>query len=430
MRRLLEIFPQCVMINSNKFKDQKKEYYSNKEFNINIANIGEKLEELNDIKVSIISDNHSMKDSDTEMKSLTDFLREREKSIRETEILEDNIQIILPETELLRENIVNCRGSKNNIYSVKSLKVNWEDNPNSYMHVFIDLTNMFNLEEANKSIHNQKIMFASASHEFRTPLNAILNSFSLIDMLINTKDDKNAPLKMSASNSKFSTSLMQNMAGLSPSCIDNIKKYTKMGSCSATLLLSLIEDILDMSKIEAGTFKINYDWFSLKKLLAEVVDVFNMQCSQKNIDLKLDIDLDLFEKHLYSDRGRIKQILLNLISNSLKFTFEGEISISVKPIICKSGKEIVEIEVADTGIGIKDNDQKNLFKVFGMASSSQKINPNGSGIGLTICQKYVEILGGQISLESQFGEGTSVKFTIENNIKEKLQETNGFLGTR
>jgi len=108
MRRLLEIFPQCVMINSNKFKDQKKEYYSNKEFNINIANIGEKLEELNDIKVSIISDNHSMKDSDTEMKSLTDFLREREKSIRETEILEDNIQIILPETELLRENIVNC----------------------------------------------------------------------------------------------------------------------------------------------------------------------------------------------------------------------------------------------------------------------------------------------------------------------------------
>jgi two-component system sensor histidine kinase/response regulator len=184
-----------------------------------------------------------------------------------------------------------------------------------------------------------------------------------------------------------------------------IKKFVKIGSTSSILLMALIEDILDLSKLEAGTFSINKSSFNLVELMNEVYDIFDIQCKQKNLKLLLDIDERLVDMETCSDRGRIKQILLNLMSNSFKFTFSGSISLGVKLVSTAEGRELTFI-VNDTGIGIKKEDQKKLFKLFGMVKNTNNLNPNGCGIGLTVSQKYLEKLGGAIYLESSYGRGT------------------------
>jgi signal transduction histidine kinase len=122
-----------------------------------------------------------------------------------------------------------------------------------------------------------------------------------------------------------------------------------------------------------------------------------------------------------SDKSRIKQVLLNLISNSIKFTFEGGITIRTRRL-WQNGHEFAEFKISDTGIGIKNNDQKKLFILFGMLNGTKSHNPNGTGIGLTVSKKYVELLGGKIHLESEFGKGTTVVFTIKNNNPNKELE--------
>ena len=149
-----------------------------------------------------------------------------------------------------------------------------------------------------------------------------------------------------------------------------------MGSSSSVLLLSLIEDILDLSKMEAGTFSINITTFNSNDLMEEVYDIFYLQTAQKRLELILDVDPILAQAKIDSDRGRIKQVLLNLISNSLKFTFNGSITISAK-VKDELTQPMLEFGVIDTGVGIKEEDQAQLFKLFGMAKSDRGLNPNG-----------------------------------------------------
>lgn len=202
-----------------------------------------------------------------------------------------------------------------------------------------------------------------------------------------------------------------------------MNRFIAMGLNSSIMLLSLIEDILDLSKMEGGTFTITKSFFRIDNLINEVKDIFVYQCRQKAIELNVDFDEELAGLEIYSDEGRIKQILLNLVSNSFKFTFQGSISINVK-IVEMEDKEFVQFCVADTGIGIKREDQGKLFKLFGMVPQKQKnINPNGCGIGLTVSKKYVEKLGGHIELKSKYGKGTRVLFTIELVRKEETKES-------
>ena len=165
-----------------------------------------------------------------------------------------------------------------------------------------------------------------------------------------------------------------------------------MGLNSSILLLSLIEDILDLSKIDAGTFSINISNFNLSDLIDEVYDVYHFQCLEKKLRLEVDIEPCLEQFFISSDRGRIKQVLLNLISNSFKFTFEGMIKLSIS-IIRVRRKEYINFIVEDTGIGIKQEDQDKLFKLFGMIKNEESkenrnlnLNPNGCGIGLNVCK--------------------------------------------
>jgi len=163
-------------------------------------------------------------------------------------------------------------------FHVKTQKVDWEG-INSYLHVFIDTTNIVKLEEAKNNIKCQKIMFASVSHEFRTPLNAIMNSYQFIgDMFEKIMSEC---IKSGVKKKEVATHS------------NHIKRFIKMGNNSSVLLLALIDDILDLSKMEAGTFTINNSYFKIKGLIEEVYDIFNTQCEQKGLLMNLDIDKQL-----------------------------------------------------------------------------------------------------------------------------------------
>ena len=188
---------------------------------------------------------------------------------------------------------------------------------------------------------------------------------------------------------------------------EQIRKFIKMGSNSSILLLSLVEDILNLSKIEGGVFTITCANFKLKEILDEVYDIFHFQCTHKNIGLELKLQREIEELLIYSDAVRIKQVLLNLLANSYKFTFKGKITLEVRLTTLKN-KPYVQFSVIDTGIGIKEEHLPNLFQLFARVN----YNDTGCGIGLTVSKKYIQHLKGCIDIRSKFGEGTQVRFVI------------------
>jgi signal transduction histidine kinase len=190
-----------------------------------------------------------------------------------------------------------------------------------------------------------------------------------------------------------------------------LNKFTEIGINSSTLLLSLIEDILDLSKIEAGTFVVNRMNFRLSEIVYEIKGIFSYQSAQKRIEFKTVINEIVRNSEVFSDKGRIKQILLNLISNSMKFTFKGSISLNIFTGIIHD-EEFLIFEVKDTGIGIKNEHKPKLFKLFGTITETREHNLNGTGIGLTVWKKYCEKLGGGIELESEYQKGTNIVFWV------------------
>jgi two-component system, sensor histidine kinase and response regulator len=192
---------------------------------------------------------------------------------------------------------------------------------------------------------------------------------------------------------------------------ERINKFLKMGSCSSALLLALIEDILDLSKIDAGTFSLNMSPFMIPELLDEIHEIFEYQCKQKALELLIEIDPAFKDQRCKSDKARIRQILMNLVSNALKFTFNGHIKIKVE-LTSIQNKLFIQFKVSDTGMGIPKNEQKKLFKLFGMLDINKNVNKNGCGIGLAVSQKYVEALGGKIWIDSEYQKGSTFAFTI------------------
>ena len=404
MKKILHILPHGVIItDSQKAAAGEENCFTNREFDTHIWNIRNKLEELQNVEITL-SDKKVSDELKKNKSTLHSLLQEQQKKIRESEgMVETDIEIETnnmedSKSEEDKDDATDTETIKQTFH-VKSLKVEWEGS-SSFMHVFIETTNIVKLEEAKNNIKCQKIMFASASHEFRTPLNAIMNSYqfiaSTLDIVLHEYQNVKLPPK--------------NKLVVDKNC-EKIQKFIKMSKNSSILLLALIEDILDLSKMEAGIFSINNTLFLVSDLIEEIHDIFIIQCQQKKILLKFDIPQDLENEHIYSDESRIKQILLNLMSNAVKFTFSGSISISMA-IETRRGMKVLVTKVTDTGLGIKEKDKPKLFSMFGMISQAKSVNPNGSGIGLTICQKYVDRLGGEITLESEYNEGTVVTFWV------------------
>ncbi len=226
---------------------------------------------------------------------------------------------------------------------------------------------------AEESDHLKSAFLASMSHELRTPLNSIIG---------------------------FTGILLQGMAG---PLTDEQKKQLGMVKGSASHLLELINDVLDISKIESGRIEMHGEEFKVDLLLVMAVSSLRPFAQKKGLPLDLDIAPNL--PKLKSDKRRLEQILLNLINNAIKFTSEG--SVGVK---CYLRDEFLIIDVIDTGIGIKEDDLKTVFETFRQIDGGLDRVKEGSGLGLAISKKLSELLGGTLSVTSEVGSGST--FTV------------------
>ncbi len=230
-------------------------------------------------------------------------------------------------------------------------------------------------ERAESADRLKSAFLATMSHELRTPLNSIMG---------------------------FTGILLQGLAG---PLNEEQKKQLGMVRESSTHLLNLINDILDISKIEAGQLQVSMEPFDLRDAIEKTVKTIKPLVEKKGLALEIIITPEVAT--MTSDRRRVEQALLNLLSNAVKFTEKGAISITCQTI----GKELT-ISVKDTGIGIKLEEMDSLFKPFQQLQSGIGRQYEGTGLGLSICKRLVELLGGTISVKSQWGQGSTFAITL------------------
>ncbi|KAF2078150.1 hypothetical protein CYY_000534 [Polysphondylium violaceum] len=250
----------------------------------------------------------------------------------------------------------------------------------------IDITGRKQLIEADVALrkaeaaNEAKVIFlTTVSHELRTPINGVLASADILERT-----------NLDSTQKEFLT------------CI----------KLSGNYLLDLINDILDYSKIEAGRMEIVTFDFSLLKMLDNSIRIVSKNVYQKNLELCLFIDGNV-PILLNGDSGRIKQILLNFLSNSIKFTNKGQICVRVK-LDSQIEKEItLRIEVEDSGIGIKQEHIGNLFTAFSQIDSGNSRKYQGTGLGLSICKRLCKMMGGNVYVSSEFGVGSTFSFTVK-----------------
>jgi signal transduction histidine kinase len=183
---------------------------------------------------------------------------------------------------------------------------------------------------------------------------------------------------------------------------------------SADSLLNVINDILDFSRIEAQKLVFANEPFGLRECVSGTVDLLSLKARQKGLALKLDIDPDGHEI-IVGDPDRLRQVLVNLISNAIKFTEEGEISVHVHPYPKQTDddRHWFLFSVRDTGIGISAEGQKRLFQAFSQVDNSHTRRFKGTGLGLAICREIVTRMGGEIRVESEEGSGSIFSFTVQ-----------------
>ena len=230
-------------------------------------------------------------------------------------------------------------------------------------------------EHAEAADKMKSAFLATMSHELRTPLNSIIG---------------------------FTGILLQGLVG---PLNDEQRKQLQMVRTSANHLLSLISDVLDISKIEAGQLQISRETFDLRATIAKLVPTLRPVIEMKGLKLTVDIAPEVGA--LYSDARRVEQVILNLLSNAVKFTEAGSISVS-----CTLAGENYLLRVADTGIGIKKEHLDEMFSPFRQIDTGVNRKYEGTGLGLFICKKLLELLGGEIRVESEWQRGTTFIVSI------------------
>lgn|GEM_PF-1289639 len=227
-------------------------------------------------------------------------------------------------------------------------------------------------KEANEA---KSIFLASMSHEIRTPMNAILGFTEIMASRVEQPD---------------------------------LRHYLENIQASGKTLLSLINDILDLSKIEAGKMEIQKQPTHLKTLFHEILQIFSWKLESKDVTLSIEIDPELPES-LLLDAVRVRQILLNLVGNAVKFTEKGQITVSAQIVSSKKERDQINLRIAvsDSGIGIPKSQQKIIFEAFRQRSGQSAAQYGGTGLGLAITKRLVEIMHGHITVESRLGRGST-----------------------
>lgn len=220
---------------------------------------------------------------------------------------------------------------------------------------------------------------ANMSHELRTPMNAIMGMTTLA--LRQTED---------------------------PRLADYLVKIDQ----SSRHLLNVINDILDISKIEAERLTLDLTPFKLGQILAHLTSMIGHKATEKGIGFHIDLPAGLSDLGLVGDPPRLRQILINLVGNALKFTDTGTVTVRVREEVAAPGQARLRFEVADTGIGIDAEVQKRLFTAFEQADASLTRKYGGTGLGLAICKRLVQMMGGEIGVESTPGKGSTFWFSV------------------
>ncbi|SFV63769.1 putative sensor protein [hydrothermal vent metagenome] len=283
-------------------------------------------------------------------------------------------------------------------YSSNSVKINQFKKmlkEKNHSEIYALISNIINelqqskkmADEANKT---KSLFLSNVSHEIRTPINGIVGFTKIL-----------SSTKLDSEQREFLTTIRK----------------------SSEDLLAIVENILDVSKIENGSIEVENSYFNILDEIENLSDIYALDASKKGVDFSFWIDPSLSCVLVESDSEKIKQVLMNLISNAIKFTKpNGVVDVSIKKIEQKEKSLLVEFLVSDTGIGISEEQQTKVFYAFTQADNSNTRAYGGIGLGLTISNAWAQMLGGQLQLESIEGEGSTLSFVLELNQKDILIE--------
>lgn len=396
--RLLELFSHMLINTRNRQQWERQLSRQEEKFRNIIANMNLGLLEV-DHHDQIIFANQSMLD-------MSGYTLEELKGKHASKLLTspEKAQVVYEKKTLRQNGIsdsyeleVTTKDGENKFWFISGAP-NYDDNGNHIgsIGIHLDITKQKTLEKqlgeaksfAEAASKAKELFLANMSHEIRTPLHVILGMIRQIG--------RETPLP-------------------------GQRQYLKQAESSAAHLLSIVRNILDMAKIESGEMSIQVNPFSIREVCNDLFSVFHAQAEEKNIELKIFVD-EKISPILLGDELRIKQVLINIVGNAIKFTDYGHVILSIHQVKAQGDVEDLIITIADTGIGMSESYSQKLFEKFSQEEDSSARNFEGTGLGMAISRDLIDLMKGSITVQSQRGTGTI--FTINLSLRQSVNTEN------